>query len=291
MAGGGQEKERAKGPCLDLILSEVPKKRRGPSESTSLEPPSKKAKSVEEEGFAARGEHNWQRSIEPPYSTNFVRIFEDDGTRMAVRTKGDERRLTVVSLPSANQGIVYRGEVGLALGSGLVSEGLEEKLERTLTSELYSGFANRVATERILFQAFSPICSRDLTLFLLQILARLPLALNMALRTEEQILEQGRQLHQRDEEIEALRVQLAMKSSQLDVVQEEEIKLQEEFAFYKSVMGALKADNKALREKMNKVAGNQETVDAERFAAAVKAYKTSLPCRKKRLDGIKQAWE
>ncbi|PKA65660.1 hypothetical protein AXF42_Ash013074 [Apostasia shenzhenica] len=181
---------------------------------------------------------------------------------MAVRTRGDERRLAVVSLLSANQGGVYRGEVGLALGSGLVSKGLEEKLERTSTPELYSGFANRVAT-----------------------------ALNRALRTEEQVLEQGRQLHQRDEEIEALSVQLAVKSSQLDVVQEEKAKLQVEFAVYKSAMGVLKADNKALREKMDKVAGDRETVAAERSAAAVKAYKTSLPCRKERLEWIKRAWE
>ncbi|PKA53855.1 hypothetical protein AXF42_Ash011335 [Apostasia shenzhenica] len=56
-------------------------------------------------------------------------------------------------------------------------------------------------------------------------------------------------------------------------------------------MGALKADNKALREKMDKVAGDQETVFAERSAVAVKAYKTSLPCRKEMLEEIKRAWE
>ncbi|PKA65705.1 hypothetical protein AXF42_Ash013120 [Apostasia shenzhenica] len=56
-------------------------------------------------------------------------------------------------------------------------------------------------------------------------------------------------------------------------------------------MGVLKADNKALREKMDNVTGDQETIAAERSAAVVKAYKTSLPCRKKRLEGIKRAWE
>ncbi|PKA59802.1 hypothetical protein AXF42_Ash011927 [Apostasia shenzhenica] len=191
---------RGKPPTTQLskeVTEEVPKKKRGPSESTSPKPPSKKAKSVEEEGLAAGGEHDWQQSIEPLYSTNFAGIFGDEGTRMAVRTKGDERRLTVVSLPPANQGDIYRGEVGLALGSGLVSKGLEEKLERTSTPELYSGFANRVAT----------------------------------------------------------------------------------------------TDNKALRDKMDKVAGDKETVAAERSAAVVKAYKTSLPFRKERLDGIKRAWE
>ncbi|PKA57840.1 hypothetical protein AXF42_Ash015218 [Apostasia shenzhenica] len=101
---------------------------------------------------------------------------------------------------------------------------------------------------------------------------------------EEQVLKQGRQLHQRDEEVEALRVQLAVKSSQLDVAQEEKAKLQEE-------LGMVKADNKALREKLAKVAGDQEAVTAERSTTTVKAYKTSLPCRKGRLDGIKRAWE
>ncbi|PKA53452.1 hypothetical protein AXF42_Ash012394 [Apostasia shenzhenica] len=57
-AGGGREKERIEGPCLDLILNEVPKKKRGPSESTNPEPPSKKAKSVEEEGFVVGGDHD-----------------------------------------------------------------------------------------------------------------------------------------------------------------------------------------------------------------------------------------
>ncbi|PKA54540.1 hypothetical protein AXF42_Ash000375 [Apostasia shenzhenica] len=52
-------------------------------------------------------------------------------------------------------------------------------------------------------------------------------------------------------------------------------------------MGAMKADNKALREELIKVVEHQEVVVAERFTAAVEAYKTSLPCRKERLDGIK----
>ncbi|PKA58079.1 hypothetical protein AXF42_Ash019305 [Apostasia shenzhenica] len=147
------------GPCLDLILRKVPKKRRGPSKSASLEPPSKKAKSVEEEGFAARGDHDWQRSIEPPISTNFTEIFGNEGTRMAVRTKGDDRRLTVVTTPTTNKSCVYRGEVGLALGSGLVSKDLKEKLERTSTPELYSGFANRIAMIRVLLSFLSYLFS------------------------------------------------------------------------------------------------------------------------------------
>ncbi|PKA46921.1 hypothetical protein AXF42_Ash021544 [Apostasia shenzhenica] len=137
------------GPCLDLILSEVPKKKRGPSKCISPGPPSKKAKSVEEEDFAVGRDHDWQRSIEPPISTNFTGIFGDNGTRMAMRTKGDDRRLTVITVPTANKSCVYRGEVGLALGSDLVSKDLEEKLEKTSTPDLYSGFANRIATVRV----------------------------------------------------------------------------------------------------------------------------------------------
>ncbi|PKA47449.1 hypothetical protein AXF42_Ash020178 [Apostasia shenzhenica] len=48
-------------------------------------------------------------------------------------------------------------------------------------------------------------------------------------------------------------------------------------------MGALKADNKALREKLSEADRDKE--------AAVQAYKTSLSCRKERLDGIRRAWE
>ncbi|PKA64994.1 hypothetical protein AXF42_Ash011596 [Apostasia shenzhenica] len=179
------------------ILREVPKKKRGPSESASPEPPAKKEKSVEEKGLAVEGCHDWQQSTEPPYSTNFTGIFGDEGTRIAVRTKEDQRRLTIICLRSVIQGNVYRGEVGLALGSGLVSKGLEEKLERTSTPELYSGFANRVAL----------------------------------------------------------------------------------------------ADNKALWEKLDKAARDQEAIVVERSAAVVKAYKRSLSCKQERLDGIKRAWE
>ncbi|PKA46363.1 hypothetical protein AXF42_Ash021523 [Apostasia shenzhenica] len=56
-------------------------------------------------------------------------------------------------------------------------------------------------------------------------------------------------------------------------------------------MGALKADNKALREKLNKVVEDQEATIAAKSAASVEAYKISLLCRKERLEGIKRAWE
>ncbi|PKA60616.1 hypothetical protein AXF42_Ash006248 [Apostasia shenzhenica] len=56
-------------------------------------------------------------------------------------------------------------------------------------------------------------------------------------------------------------------------------------------MGVMEADNKALREKLVKVTEHQEAVVAERSTAAVEAYKTSLPCRKERLEGITLSWE
>ncbi|PKA63286.1 hypothetical protein AXF42_Ash017754 [Apostasia shenzhenica] len=179
------------------ITEEVPKKKRGPSEVASPEPPAKRGKGAEQ-GFVVEGSHDWQQSVEPLYNTNLTGIFGDEDTRIAVRTREDQRSLTVISLPSANQGSVYQREVGLALGSGLESKGLEEKLERTSTPELYSGFANRIAT---------------------------------------------------------------------------------------------KADNKALREKLVKVAGDKEAVVRERSTTAVEADKTSLPCKQERLDGIRRAWE
>ncbi|PKA65722.1 hypothetical protein AXF42_Ash013137 [Apostasia shenzhenica] len=189
----GAQKEGAEGedasPCLALVLSEVLKRKRGLPENIHQESPLKKGKTLAKE--AVGGGHDWQRSVESPFSTNFIGQFE---------------------------------------GGGLVTRDLEERVERSSTTDLYIGIINMAAT----------------------IIARLPLALTRALRTEEQVLEQG---------------------------------------VYKYAMGALKADNKALREKLNKVAGDQEAIAAEKSAAVVKAYKISLPCRKERLDGIKRVWE
>ncbi|PKA46321.1 hypothetical protein AXF42_Ash020845 [Apostasia shenzhenica] len=153
-ADRGPKKEKVEGPCLDLILREVHGEKRGSSGNTEPEPPQKKARSVEERGFAAGEEHDWQRSVEPPYSTNFAGIFGDVGMKLAVRTTGDDRRMTVLTVPSENKGQVYRGEVGLALESGLVAKDLEEKMEATFTPDLYSGMANRVVTVTIPFQDF-----------------------------------------------------------------------------------------------------------------------------------------
>ncbi|PKA45601.1 hypothetical protein AXF42_Ash010940 [Apostasia shenzhenica] len=153
-ADGDQEKEKVEGPCLDLVPMEVHGEKRDSSGNTESEPPQKKAKSAEGRGFTAGEEHDWQRSVEPPYSTNFSGVFGDIGVKLAVRTTGVDRRMTVLTVPSENKGQVFRGEVGLALGSGLVAEDMEEKMEATSTPDLYSGMANRVATVRIPFQAF-----------------------------------------------------------------------------------------------------------------------------------------
>ncbi|PKA46644.1 hypothetical protein AXF42_Ash021543 [Apostasia shenzhenica] len=153
-ADRGPEKEKVEGPCLNLILREVQGEKRGSSGNTEPEPPPKKARSVEERSFAAGKEHDWQRSVEPPYSTNFAGIFGDVGMKLAVRTTGDDRSMAVLTMPSENKGQVYRGEVGLALGSGLVAKDLEEKMEATFTPDLYSGMANRVVIVRIPFQDF-----------------------------------------------------------------------------------------------------------------------------------------
>ncbi|PKA48136.1 hypothetical protein AXF42_Ash021440 [Apostasia shenzhenica] len=47
-------------------------------------------------------------------------------------------------------------------------------------------------------------------------------------------------------------------------------------------MSALKADNKALREKLSKADGDKEAAVTSSSIVAVGAYKMSLPCRKER---------
>ncbi|PKA53734.1 hypothetical protein AXF42_Ash021029 [Apostasia shenzhenica] len=59
-ADRGPEKEKVEGPCLELILMEVHGEKRGFSGNTEPEPPQKKARNVEERGFAAGEEHDWQ---------------------------------------------------------------------------------------------------------------------------------------------------------------------------------------------------------------------------------------
>ncbi|PKA61680.1 hypothetical protein AXF42_Ash018661 [Apostasia shenzhenica] len=156
-AVGGQEKENAEGPCLALVPLEVHGEKRDSSGNMESEPPQKKARSAEGRGFAAGEEHDWQRSVEPPYSTNFSGVFGDIGVKLAVRMTGVDRRRTVLTVPAENKGQTYQGEIGLALGSGLMAQDMEEKMEATSTPDLYSGMTNRITTVRISFQAFLPV--------------------------------------------------------------------------------------------------------------------------------------
>ncbi|PKA56298.1 hypothetical protein AXF42_Ash011228 [Apostasia shenzhenica] len=78
-------------PCLDLVLKEVPKRKRDPKEKRSSEPLSKKGNIVEEGQLAVKGAYDWQRSIDLPYHINFAGRFGDDVSLIAVGTKGDEK--------------------------------------------------------------------------------------------------------------------------------------------------------------------------------------------------------
>ncbi|PKA54609.1 hypothetical protein AXF42_Ash000444 [Apostasia shenzhenica] len=254
------EREAAVTSSQALVPSETPKKKRGLSEENSLEPPLKKGKDAKE-GEPDEG-REWEKSVEPPFCLNFTGKFTGEGSKFVVSATETERRMTLTSEQSPNLFNPVKGDLGLILAGGLTTRALEERVKRTSTVDLLAQMSNRVAT----------------------VLARLPLVLNRALRVEEQMLDQTGQLHCQNEEIEALKVQLAMESSRHSA-------LQEEFAVYKSAMSALKADNKALREKLGKADGNREAAVASSSVTAVEAYKTSLPCRKERLDGIRRAWE
>ncbi|PKA47238.1 hypothetical protein AXF42_Ash017183 [Apostasia shenzhenica] len=247
-------------PSQALVSLETPDKKRGPSKENSLELPLKKGKNAKD-GEPDEG-REWERSVEPPFCLNFTGKFAGEGSRFVVSATETERRMTLTSEQSSNLFNPVRGDLGLILAGGLATSALEETVERTSTADLFAQMTNRVAT----------------------VLARLPLILNRALRVEEQMIDQTGQLRCQEAEIEALKVQLATESSQRTA-------LQEEFLVYKSAMGALKADNKALREKLSKVNGDREAAVASSSVAAVEAYKTSLPCRKERLDGIRRAWE
>ncbi|PKA62611.1 hypothetical protein AXF42_Ash012198 [Apostasia shenzhenica] len=259
----------------ELIPKEVPGEKRGNSGNSEPEPPKKKARGKEVGGFAAREPHKWEKSVEPPFSAIFTGYFGDDGVRMAVRTTGVDRRLTVVTVPSDIKGRTYRGEVGLALEGGLVSEDMEE-MESTSTPDLYSRCANRLA----------------------MVLARLTLALNRAMRTEEQALELGSQLAVKFSQLSAVEGEKAQLLEERDKLQEEraelqreKAELQKELVAYQSALGVAEANNKALQEKLIEASGKQETIILEKSLAAVEVYKTSLPCRKLRLEGIRRSWE
>ncbi|PKA58105.1 hypothetical protein AXF42_Ash019809 [Apostasia shenzhenica] len=253
------EREAAVTSSQALVPSETPKKKRGLPEDNSLEPPLKKGKDAKE-GEPDEG-REWEKSVEPPFCLNFTGKFAGEGSKFVVSATETERRMTLTFEQSSNLFNPVKGDLGLILAGGLATRALEEKVERTSTVDLFAQMSNRVAT----------------------VLARLPLALNRALRVEEHMIDQTGQLHRQEAEIETLKVQLVMKSSKHTA-------LQEEFRVYKSAMSALKADNKALREKLSKAVGDKEAAVASSSAAVVQAYKISLPCRKERLDGIRRNW-
>ncbi|PKA61611.1 hypothetical protein AXF42_Ash018224 [Apostasia shenzhenica] len=267
-AEGGAGKEMAVVPCPGeeavvapsqaLVSLETPKKKRGPPEENSLEPPVKKGKS-DKEGGETDEEREWGKSVEPPLCRNFTGEFAGEGSKFVVSATEVKRKMIITSDQSSNLFNPVRGDLGLILAGGLATKALEETIERTSTTDLFAQMTNKV-------------------------LARLPLILNRALRVEEQMIDQTGQLYRKDAEIEDLRLQLATESSK-------HAALREEYVVYKSAMSALKADNKALREKLSKADGDREAAVVSSSVAAVEAYKTSLPCRKERLDGIQRAWE
>ncbi|PKA66792.1 hypothetical protein AXF42_Ash003448 [Apostasia shenzhenica] len=221
---------------------------------------------MEEEQSTAKEAHEWQRSVEPPYCVNFAGRFGDDSAKIAVETMGNERKLTTLSQQSFGRSHAVPGDMGLVIGGGLVIKDLEERIEKISTSDAYANVANRMVAVRVSCSSLHLLdyCLAEMyqLCFVSQALARLSLLLNRTLRTEEQVIEQGRQIQQQGKEIEALKAQLVAKSSQHNA-------LHEKFLVHKSAMGVLKADNKALREKLDKVIKDQETTNAARSVTAV----------------------
>ncbi|PKA46663.1 hypothetical protein AXF42_Ash021536 [Apostasia shenzhenica] len=257
VAEGGPGREIVEVPCPTAAASshvmvslEAPKEKRGPSEKNSLEPPLKKRRS-DKEGGATDEEREWGKTVEPPLCRNFTGEFTGEGSKFVVSASEAKRQMTITSDQTSNLFNPVRGDLGLVLAGGLATSALEETVERTSTTDLYAQMTNRVVT----------------------VLAHLPLAMNMALRVEEQMIDQTGQLHRQAVEIEALKIQLATESSQHTA-------LQEEFAVYKSAM--LKADNKALREKDSpKVTGRPLDLPLARWTYE----RVSDVCRKPRLPG------
>ncbi|PKA48189.1 hypothetical protein AXF42_Ash021368 [Apostasia shenzhenica] len=212
------EREVAVTSSQALVPSETPKRKRGLPKENSLEPPLKKGKDAKK-GETGEG-REWEKSVEPPFCLNFTGKFAGEGSKLVVSATETEKRMTLTSEQSSNLFNPVKGDLGLILAGGLATRALEERVERTSTVDLFAQMSNRVAT--------TSIC--------------LALALNRALRVDEQMIDQTGQLHHQEAEIETLKVKLATESSQHSA-------LQEEFAVYKSAMSALKADNKALREK------------------------------------------
>ncbi|PKA49387.1 hypothetical protein AXF42_Ash016576 [Apostasia shenzhenica] len=198
VAEGGPGREIVEVPCPAAVVAsqvmvslEAPKKKRGPSEKNSLEPLLKKGKS-DKEGGETDEEREWGKSVEPPLCRNFVGEFTGEGSKFVVSATEAKRKMIITSDQTSNLFNPVRGDLSLVLAGGLATNALEETVERTSTTDLYAQMINRVAT----------------------VLARLPLVMNTTLRVEEQMIDQTGQLHHKDAEIEALKIQLATESSQ-----------------------------------------------------------------------------
>ncbi|PKA55863.1 hypothetical protein AXF42_Ash018770 [Apostasia shenzhenica] len=142
-AGG----EETVAPSQALVSLETPKKKRGPSEKNSLEPPLKKRRS-DKEGGETDEEREWGKSVEPPLCRNFVGEFTGEGSKFVVSATEAKRRMMITSDQTSNLFNPVRGDLGLVLAGGLATSALEESVERTSTTDLYAQMTNRVATVR-----------------------------------------------------------------------------------------------------------------------------------------------
>ncbi|PKA56678.1 hypothetical protein AXF42_Ash012808 [Apostasia shenzhenica] len=154
-AGGGPGKEMVVVPCPEkeaaVTVSQAPAafetpKKRGPPEENRVEPPLKRGK-----GFAegeTGEEHQWEKDVEPPFCLNFTGEFACGGTRFGLSSSEAVRKLTFTSEQSSNLLNPVRGDLGLILGGGLVNRELEEKVEKTPTTDLFAPQNKLILQER-----------------------------------------------------------------------------------------------------------------------------------------------
>ncbi|PKA62937.1 hypothetical protein AXF42_Ash007733 [Apostasia shenzhenica] len=146
---GAQEKGvegAAASPFLDLMVKEVSKRKRDPLEKRSPEAPSKKGRTAEEGQMTFKEMPDWQRSID---GVNFTGRFGDDSAKIAMETRENGKRLTILSQQSSSQGLAVPVDMGLAIGGDLVTKDLEERMEKTSTSDSYANVANRMIVVRV----------------------------------------------------------------------------------------------------------------------------------------------
>ncbi|PKA49485.1 hypothetical protein AXF42_Ash004025 [Apostasia shenzhenica] len=169
----GEEEKEVKGatvsPCLNLVLKEVSKRKRDLKEKRSPKPPLKKGKTVEEEQSVAKEAYDWQQSINPPYHINFTGRFGDDISRIAVGTKGEMRKLLLLSQQSSKRNCAPPGDMGLEVGGDFVTKDLEERMEKTSTPDAYAQVANRLVAVRISHNSIFLLLSVQIVLTLLHL--------------------------------------------------------------------------------------------------------------------------